>query len=569
MSRVISTAVDGSVKKLSEIQKKADAFSRSAFDVGRSAGVLGLAVAAPLGMAVKAAAEFEQMNVSLKTAFQGNEAAAQKAFGMINKFAATTPYEMGEVMRGFIKLKNMGLDPSIEALTAYGNTASSMGKSLNDMVEAVADAATGEFERLKEFGIKAKTQGDMVSFIFQGTTTKVRKNSAEIEKYLKNIGLTKFAGGIDAQSKTFNGMLSTVKDQVKMFAASIGNILIPVLKDLFTRVQPVLDKIQAWTKANPELTRNIVMGAAAFVALSFAVSGVAFVFGGLAKAISMASTVFSILSKTVGFAMRAIQFLIPVLQAVTTFLLANPIVLVIMAIAVAALLIYKYWEPIKKFFIDLWEKTKQVFWKVVDWLKKWGILFLGPIGFIIKYWKQIASFFKDVWEKVKGHFLAFFDWLSGVPGRMFDAGVNIVKSIWEGIKSMAHKPIEEMKNMVTKIREFLPFSPAKVGPLRDIHRIRLIETIADTMKPAPLVKAMRVTTAAAMVAAVPMGSSAKSVSLASNRGNGGGVSVSYAPVITLGAGANTQDFAALLKRHEKEIVKVIEEATRKSNRAKF
>ena len=30
-----------------------------------------------------------------------------------------------------------------------------MGKDITQMIEAVADAATGEFERLKEFGIKA------------------------------------------------------------------------------------------------------------------------------------------------------------------------------------------------------------------------------------------------------------------------------------------------------------------------------------------------------------------------------------------------------------------------------
>ena len=35
-----------------------------------------------------------------------------------------------------------------------------MGKDLSQMIEAVADATTGEFERLKEFGIKAGKEGD-------------------------------------------------------------------------------------------------------------------------------------------------------------------------------------------------------------------------------------------------------------------------------------------------------------------------------------------------------------------------------------------------------------------------
>jgi hypothetical protein len=38
-----------------------------------------------------------------------------------------------------------------------------MGKDMMQMIEAVADASTGEFERLKEFGIKASKQGDQVA----------------------------------------------------------------------------------------------------------------------------------------------------------------------------------------------------------------------------------------------------------------------------------------------------------------------------------------------------------------------------------------------------------------------
>jgi flagellar biosynthesis component FlhA len=44
---------------------------------------------------------------------------------------------------------------------------------------------------------------------------------------------------------------------------------------------------------------------------------------------------------------------------------------------------------------------------------------------------------------------------------------------------------------VQKIRNLLPFSPAKEGPLRDLHKIKLIQTIADTIKPDPLVEKMR------------------------------------------------------------------------------
>lgn len=98
---------------------------------------------------------FERLSASLKTV-TGSTKAAQEAFTLIEKFAINTPYQLNEIVEAFIRLKALGLDPSEEALTSYGNTASAFSKNMIDFVEAVADATVGEFERLKTFGIKAR-----------------------------------------------------------------------------------------------------------------------------------------------------------------------------------------------------------------------------------------------------------------------------------------------------------------------------------------------------------------------------------------------------------------------------
>jgi hypothetical protein len=224
--------------------------------VGRE---MSMSLTAPLaligGFAIKSAADFESLKTSLVTSLGGSKDAASAAFKEIEKFASSTPFQMEEVTGAFIKLKNMGLDPSMSALESYGNTASSMGKSLNDMVEAVADAAVGEFERLKEFGIKAKSQGDNVSFTFKGVTTTVKKNSEEIEQYLQNIGNTEFAGGIEAQSKTFNGTISTLSDNVSMAAASFGDLMLPALQNISVALQSTAEIIR---NLNPE-TKSVII----------------------------------------------------------------------------------------------------------------------------------------------------------------------------------------------------------------------------------------------------------------------------------------------------------------------
>src|SRR3546814_239216 len=181
----------------------------------------GLGVGLVLRGIIETSAEFQRLQTSLKTV-TGSTEAATAAFNQIKRFAASTPFDLKQVTTAFVKLKALGLDPSEAALESYGNTASAMGKSLNDFIEAVADASTGEFERLKEFGIKAKSEGDKVTFTFQGVATTVRKNAEEIEQYLQRIGNVQFAGAMEEQSKTLGGALSNLGDAVTVFQNEIG-----------------------------------------------------------------------------------------------------------------------------------------------------------------------------------------------------------------------------------------------------------------------------------------------------------------------------------------------------------
>jgi hypothetical protein len=97
-----------------------------------------------------------------------------------------------------------------------------MGKDLNQMIEAVADASTMEFERLKEFGIKARQEGENVSFTFQGVTTTVGRNSQEIQDYLLAIGNVQFAGAAAEQMDTISGAASNLSVAMDNLALSIG-----------------------------------------------------------------------------------------------------------------------------------------------------------------------------------------------------------------------------------------------------------------------------------------------------------------------------------------------------------
>lgn len=159
----------------------------------------------------KVTAETELMKGQLVT-MTGDAERAGLALDKLNSFAETTPFTLDQSVQGFVKLTALGLTPSERALSSYGNTASAMGKDLSQMIEAVADASTFEFERLKEFGIKARQQQDTVSFTFQGVTTTVEKNADAIEGFLTGIGENSFGDAMANQMERIPGMISNLSD---------------------------------------------------------------------------------------------------------------------------------------------------------------------------------------------------------------------------------------------------------------------------------------------------------------------------------------------------------------------
>lgn len=186
-----------------------------------AAFTIGSAVKSTLGFLISTNKEFEVMKAQLNTV-TGSVTEAERAFVGITRFAAETPFTVDQITEAFIRLKSLGLEPSEKALRSYGNTASAMGKPLMQFVEAIADAVTGEFERLKEFGIKARIEGEKVALTFQGQTTRVAKNAAAIEEFLRGLGEQQFAGAMGKQMATLAGGLSNLEDNAAQLALKIG-----------------------------------------------------------------------------------------------------------------------------------------------------------------------------------------------------------------------------------------------------------------------------------------------------------------------------------------------------------
>ena len=225
--------------------------------LGGVTAIFGAAVAA-----FRANTEAERLQAALETV-TGSAEAATDAWDRLVGFASQTPYELAQSVEAFIKLKALGLTPTEDAMRSYGNTASSMGKGLMDMIEAVADATTGEFERLKEFGIRASSEGDRVTLTFRGVSTTIGKNAAEIEQYLIGIGQTTFAGAMERQMATLGGGLSNLLDTISQWFVAIGQGGASAgLQDLFATIGRGLSGSTEWARGGGRLLGKVFSGIA-------------------------------------------------------------------------------------------------------------------------------------------------------------------------------------------------------------------------------------------------------------------------------------------------------------------
>lgn len=224
----------------------------------------GATIGAYVSKLVQVQREFDVLNSSLVTV-TGSSAQAEKEFAWIRQFASTTPYALAEVTQAFVKMRALGLDASKESLLSYANTASAMGKGLDQVIEAVADASSGEFERLRDFGIRASQQGDQVAFTFRGVTTTVKKNSDDIVAYLKRIGDVDFAGAVEERSKTLDAALSNLADSWDgLFRAAsrggIGNAIANDARSVATTLDVIGEAMENARKSGGGLARQLTDG---------------------------------------------------------------------------------------------------------------------------------------------------------------------------------------------------------------------------------------------------------------------------------------------------------------------
>ncbi|MCL1861782.1 MAG: phage tail tape measure protein [Proteobacteria bacterium] len=235
----------------------------------------------------------------------------------------------------------------------------------------------------------------------------MRQNIDEYKKLKNSLGGAEAQGTIDAdfarRSKTASAQFAQFKNTMGDLGVTIGSALLPSINSLMGSLVPVVSSFASWAEKNPELIANVIKLGVGLLAAQKGFS----LFGGKGSVIVKD---LGLLTRGFGIARTAVVFL-------SRALLMNPIGIAVTLIAGAAYLIYKNWEPIKKFFGGIWEKVKATF--------------SGGIGSVCKAilnWSPIGLFYKA--------FASVLGWFGvDLPKNFTEFGANLIGGLVDGIKA--------------------------------------------------------------------------------------------------------------------------------------
>ncbi|HHG0471903.1 TPA: phage tail tape measure protein [Proteus mirabilis] len=244
------------------------------------------------------------------------------------------------------------------------------------------------------------------------------------------------------------------------------------LRQISQSITKAISKVESWVKANPELAKTLTM-------IGLAIAGIITTLGILSLSIAAmlgplaaAKLSLSILGIKGGSALtlllKPIKLLGSAFLGLGKAMLANPILLVIAAIAAAVYLIYKNWDTIGPYVYKVWDTVKRytaIAWQALkDTIKsaweaiKYIFFNWTPLGLIIKHWDSIVSYTQTTWTMIK---TKISDVWEGIKTTLKNGWNNIVKSVqetWETIKTTIstkwNEIVEDTKALPAKFLQF-------------------------------------------------------------------------------------------------------------------
>ena len=253
----------------------------------------------------------------------------------------------------------------------------------------------------------------------------------------------------DTMQDNLEGQLTILKSQLQELAISFGDLLMPAVRSIVSGLQGMVDVLNAM----PDGVKRVIM----IVALLAAALGPVLIIIG--KTLSAIGTIMTWAPKLAG----AISAVKGAFAALSATMMANPIAIVIAAIAALVAAFIYLWntnEEFRQFWIRLWSEIKEVavqVWTAVSQflVSAWN----GIRNTAVAVWNGIRDFFSGLWAGIKTLFTTVVTAIStflvgawnGIRATVmavWNAVSAFLGSVWNGIRSV-------ITNVVNGIRTFL------------------------------------------------------------------------------------------------------------------
>ncbi|MCX4025099.1 hypothetical protein [Spartinivicinus marinus] len=148
---------------------------------------------------------------------------------------------------------------------------------------------------------------------------------------------------------------------------------------------------------------------------------------------------------------------IPAIKAVGLAMMANPVGLIIKAIAIGATLIITHWSTVSTFLGDTFDTVANACSSAFETIKHYFFNFT-PLGLLISNWEPITDYFGNLWERVKAIFGVAWEaiknyFFTSTPLGLLIANWDQIKdyfrNLWDSVLNAFSSGVNNIKNRLS------------------------------------------------------------------------------------------------------------------------
>lgn len=354
----------------------------------------------------------------------------------------------------------------IQTLDAKGNLRP-IPKLLEEIAEKTKNMGTGDKNTILSEISGANASNSMLKLVEYA-------GNGELQQLIKD--LQGSDGELANLSKTMGdntlGDFKAMTSAVDGFRTAIFDANSGALRDFLQGLTTGAQKMTEWAKANPELVATLgkifgilaigaivigsfgailltILGPMALLRASFAtLGGLSGILGTLMGPLKMLWSLFGFVGQAVVSAValigKSLMFMLSIVKTVGAAMMANPILIAITLLAVAAYLIYRNWGPIKEFFIALWSTITASVSAAWEWIKSIFSTGIQALNTFLSNFNPVSLFMSA--------FAAVWSYLSGLGATFYTYGANMLDGLKNGIMSKANAVVEGIKGVAGRVK---------------------------------------------------------------------------------------------------------------------